>query len=93
MLAVLLLRCVVLGLSKRRANDHQQAPVIRFVTERARAPRLSVIRCARRPLPYQDALRCAQDWEFLFDMGEVLVFPPEIAATNQRLVIFSRSLR
>ena len=44
---------------------------------------------------YQDALRCAQDWEFLFDLGEGLVFPPESAATNQRpdIVIFSRSLR
>ena len=40
-------------------------------------------------------IRCAQDWEFLFDLGEGLVFPPEIAATNQRpdIVIFSRSLR
>ena len=79
----------------RQQPEHQQAPFIRFVPERARAPRLPIIRRSRRPLPYQDALRCAQDWEFLFDLGEGLVFPPEIAATNQRpdIVIFSRSLR
>ena len=79
----------------RQQPEHQQAPFIRFVPEHARAPRLPIIRRSRRPLPYQDALRCAQDWEFLFDLGEGLVFPPEIAATNQRpdIVIFSRSLR
>ena len=69
----------------RQQPEHQQAPFIRFVPERARAPRLPVIRRSRRPLPYQNALRCAQDWEFLFDLGEGLVFPPEIAATSGRL--------
>ena len=36
----------------------------------------------------------ANDWEFLFDLGDSqLVFPPEIAVTTQRpdIVIFSRS--
>ena len=39
----------------RQQPEHQQAPFIRFVPERARAPRLPVIRRSRRPLPYQDA--------------------------------------
>ena len=36
----------------RQQPEHQQAPVICFVPERARAPRLPVIRRSRRPLPY-----------------------------------------
>ena len=78
----------------RQQPEHQQAPFIRFVPERARAPRLPIIRRSRRPLPYQDALRCAQDWEFLFDLGEGLVFPPgdrshEPTARYRNLLAFS----
>ena len=84
----------ILGLCKAAAW-YRQAPFIRFVPKRARAPHLPLIRRSRRPLPYQDAFHCARDWEFLFDLGKSLVFPPAIAATNQRpdIVIFSRFLR
>ena len=41
-----------------------------------------------------DALRCASDWAFLFDLEDALIFPLEIAATVQQpgIVIFSRVL-
>ena len=49
----------------------------------------------RHPMSSSKALLLnANDWEFLFDLGDSqLVFPPEIAVTTQRpdIVIFSRS--
>lgn len=80
----------------KREPRAMRAPFIRLVPEGAKVPvPLPPARRTRRPLPYQDALRCALDWDFLFDLGPGSVFPPEIAATLQRpdIVIFSRSLR
>ena len=71
-----------------------QAPFIRLVKEGA--PRLPCQRRNVRPLLSDDVLRCARDWQFLFDVGTgYSIFPPEIAATRQRpdVVIFSQSLR
>ena len=71
-----------------------QAPFIRLVKEGA--PRLPCQRRNVRPLLSDEVLRCARDWQFLFDVGTgYSIFPPEIAATRQRpdVVIFSQSLR
>ena len=71
-----------------------QAPFSRLVKEGA--PRLPCQRRNVRPLLSDDVLRCARDWQFLFDVGTGYpIFPPEIAATRQRpdVVIFSQSLR
>ena len=71
-----------------------QAPFIRLVKEGA--PRLPCQRRHVRPLLSDDVLRCARDWQFLFDVGTgYSIFPLEIAATRQRpdVVIFSQSLR
>ena len=74
------------------------APFIRLVPEHAASFRPhSSDRSSdrsRRPLFSCDALRCASDWVFLFDLEDALIFPPEIAATLQRpgIVIFSHAL-
>ena len=60
------------------------------------APRLPNQRRSIRPLLSDDALRCARDWQFLFDLGTgCSIFPIDIAVTRQRpdIVIFSQSLR
>ena len=70
------------------------APFIRLVKEGA--PRLPYERQNTRPLPSDDVLRCAHDWQFLFDVGTgYSIFPINIAVTRQRpdIVIFSQSLR
>ena len=49
-----------------------------------------------RPLLSDDVLRCARDWQFLFDVCTgYSIFPIDIAATRQiaDIVIFSQSLR
>ena len=85
-------------LSAQRANLSSQ-PYIRFVPAGSVPPRLIVIKLTNlhncHPMPSSKALLLnANDWEFLFDLGDSqLVFPPEIAVTTQRLdiVVFSRS--
>ena len=71
------------------------APFIRLVPEHAASFRPHSTDRSRRPLFSFDALRCASDWVFLFDLEDELIFPPEIAATLQRpdIAIFSRALR
>ena len=83
-----------------RLQREQDAPTsrsfIRFVPPRDQCPPLPPVRSRPRPLFHQDALRCASDWEFRFDIGaSPTIFPAEIVATLQRpdIVIFSRSLR
>lgn len=68
------------------------SPYITFRTAGGLAPPQ---RSARRLLKTQALLLHALDWEFLFDLGSSLVFPPEIALTSQRpdIVIFSRTLK
>ena len=59
-------------------------------------PRLPCQRRNVRPLLSDDVLRCARDWQFLFDVGTGhSIFPLEIAGTWQRpdVVIFSQSIR
>ena len=70
-------------------------PFIRLVPEHAASFRPQSSDRSRRPLFSSDALHCASDWVFLFDLEDALIFPPEIAATLQRpdIVIFSRALR
>ena len=67
---------------------------IRLVLEQAASFRPHSSDRSRRPLFSSDALRCASDWVFLFDLEDVLIFPPEIAAALQQpdIVIFSRAL-
>ena len=83
---------------QREPRAPSDARFIRFVRplENRSAPP-SVPSHPRRPLPFSDALRCATDWEFRFDIGmtQTDLFPPEIAVTLQRpdIVIFSRSKR
>ena len=75
-------------------NSSKDVPYIHLVPEGA--PRLPDRQRQRRPLLSNDALRCANDWQFLFDVdGGYNVFPIEIAASAQRpdIVIFSLSLR
>ena len=78
--------------NEARSSD---APFIRLVPEHAASFRPHSSDRSRRPLFSSDALRCASDWVFLFDLEDALIFPPEIAATLQRpdIVIFSRALR
>ena len=50
----------------------------------------------RRPLLFGDALRCTDDWEFIFDLDDSdYVFPIGITVTRLRpdAVIFSKSLK
>ena len=76
-------------------NDAQSsdAPFIRLVPEHAASFRPHSSDRLRRPLFSSDALRCASDWVFLFDLedGTASLRAPEIAATLQRpdIVIFS----
>ena len=70
------------------------APFIRLVKEGA--PRLPYERRNTRPLPSDEVLRCARDWQFLFDVGTgYSIFPINIAVTRKRpdIVVFSQSLR
>ena len=78
--------------NEARSSD---GPFIRLVPEHAASFRPHSSDRSRRPLFSSDALRCASDWVFLFDLEDALIFPPEIAATLQRpdIVIFSRALR
>ena len=78
--------------NEARSSD---APFIRLVPEHAASFRSHSSDRSRRPLFSSDALRCASDWVFLFDLEDALIFPPEIVATLQRpdIVIFSRALR
>ena len=78
--------------NEARSSD---APFIRLVPEHAASFRPHSSDRSRRPLFSSDALRCASDWVFLYDLEDALIFPPEIAATLQRpdIVIFSRALR
>ena len=78
-------------------NDNinkNEATFIQLVKEGA--PRLPCRRRSIRPLLSDDALNCARDWQFLFDVGTgYSILPIKTAATRQRpdVVIFSRSLR
>ena len=77
-----------------REPSQVNAPFIRLVKEGA--PRLPNQRRNTRPLLSDDVLRCARDWQFLFDVGTgYSIFPIDIAVTRQRpdIVIFSQSLR
>ena len=78
--------------NEARSSD---APFIRLVPEHAASFRPHSSDRSRRPLFSSDALRCASDWVFLFDLEDALIFPPEIAATLQRpdIMIFSRAPR
>ena len=69
------------------------APFIHLVKEGA--PRLPSHQRDTRPLLSDNVLRCARDWQFLFDIGTGYSFPIEIAVTRKRpdIVIYSRSLR
>ena len=64
--------------NQARSSD---APFIRLVPEHAPSFRPHSSDRSRRPLFSSDALRCASDWVFLFDLEDALIFPPEIAAT------------
>ncbi len=71
-------------------------PFIRFRSEGAHTTLPSTTQRTRRPLFFGDALRCASDWQFLFDVdGGYSIFPPSIAVTTQRpdAVLFSSNLR
>ena len=61
-------------------------PFIRFVPENTKVPVPYPPRHQiRRPLFYNDTLRCAPNWRFLFDVdGSYSAFPIEIAASRQR---------
>ena len=77
-----------------REPSQVNAPFIRLVKEGG--PRLPYQRRNTRPLLSDDVLRCARDWQFLFDVGTgYSIFPIDIAVTRQRpdIVIFSESHR
>ena len=77
-----------------RESSQVNAPFIRIVKEGAH--RLPNKRRNTRPLLSDDVLRCARDWQFLFDVGTgYSIFPIDIAVTRQRpdFVFFSQSLR
>ena len=81
-------------LQRESTNSTKDAPFIHLVPEGL--PQLPVRQRQRRPLLSTDTLRCASDWQFLFDVdGGYNVFPIEIAASAQRpdIVIYSLSLR
>ena len=60
-------------------------PFIHFRREGARSPHATTAQRNRRPLVFGEALRCAPDWQSLFDVDDgYSVFPPTIAATTQR---------
>ena len=77
--------------NEARSSD---APFIRLVPEHAASFRPHWSDRSRHPLFSSDALRCASDWVFLFDLEDAFIFPPEIASTLHRpdIVIFSRAL-
>ena len=74
--------------AKHSTTTHN-LPYITFVKPGAKLP------TSRQPLLSSSLLTGISDWTFLFDLGEGLAFPPEIAITNLRpdAVIFSRHLR
>ena len=76
---------------KTEKRPTANSPIINFV----RAGEAKKPKTQRRPLLYGDALRCATDWEFQFDLDTNVIFPPEAAVTKLRpdIVIYSRSLR
>ena len=59
--------------NEARSSD---APFIRLVLEHAASFRPHSSDRSRRPLFSSDALRCASDWVFLFDLEDALIFPP-----------------
>ena len=76
-------------LQRESTNSIKYAPFIHL-------PQLRVRQHQRRPLLSTDTLRCASDWQFLFDVdGGYNVFLIEVVASAQRpdIVIYCLSLR
>ena len=70
-------------LQRELTNSIKDAPFIHLVPEGL--PQLPVRQRQQRPILSTDILRCASDWQFLFDVdGGYSVFPIEIAASAQR---------
>ncbi|KAL7842096.1 hypothetical protein SRHO_G00237850 [Serrasalmus rhombeus] len=90
------LKCLAAALESKR-NTTNSLPLratksftaLTFIQEGQKKP--------NHPPTKQEAgqLAMAQDWKMLVDIGQQLIFPPEIAATNVRpdLVLWSPSLK